>query len=149
MVTTFWSTVIRSVIKSVLYFSKNIDQAYCLRRWRPLRCLISLPRSSARTRQTDYLLCQAYSQVSKWATYSKQFRRLPVVIDQYWQSFSPLSDAKGDTRGGLWSTWWLYQPCWRDLKKNERITIRQSHVKERKHDKAPWVRIQIYIHRIV
>ena len=127
--TIFWSTVIRSFVKLILYFSKNMDQAYSLWRWRPLRCAISLPRSSARTRQTNYLLCQVYSQVSKWATYSKQLRRLPVVIDQYWQSFSPLSAANSDTRGRLWSLWRSYRPRRRDLKKDERITIQHKSCK--------------------
>ena len=89
-----WSIVDRSVIKSVLNFSKDIDQAHFLCRWRPLQCATSFPQSSLRTRRTGYLLCQAYNQVTRdrwlvWATYSKQFSRLPVVIDRYWQSFLP------------------------------------------------------------
>ena len=49
----------------VLNFSKDIDQAHFLCRWRPLQCATSFPQSSLRTRRTDYLLCQAYNQVNK------------------------------------------------------------------------------------
>lgn len=64
----------------------------------------------------------------------KQFSRLPVVIDQWWQCFSLSPLPTVFTGGGLKSPKrsWSYRRCWRDLKINESITIQQSHVKERK-----------------
>ena len=46
-------------------------------------------RPSLRTRQTDFLLCKLIKKHDLWASYSKESSRLPVVIDQCWQSFSP------------------------------------------------------------